>query len=405
MKLLYIAYSCDPYSGSEDKIGWNVPLESAKTNEVYVITKVEHRENIRKYMLGNNVKNIRVYYIDIPYIYKKLFKGFLYSGRLNTWNRKAFPLAKKICKKEKIDLIHQITPIEFRSIGNYGHIKNTKFVCGPLGGGESLPLALKSYAKKHKVVELIRNMMNQLSRLSYQVTNKEKYCDYMLFANEETRRFLLGNTRKKGNNVVMTEIAISEKDILEDSIDMKNINRKCVFLVAGRLIYRKGHELLLDALEDIPDGYDFECRIVGDGPEYNRILERCQGRLKNKVILVGNVGFNQMIDEYKKANVLVMPSLRETTGSVILEAMSKGIPVITINKFGAVNIVDNETGWLYDGKSKEEYIFNLKNCLMNCIVNSEEVIHKGQNAKKKIQNYTWKKKCRRYFELYQNIYK
>ena len=34
MNILYIAYSCNPFAGSEDKIGWCVPYESSKTNKV-----------------------------------------------------------------------------------------------------------------------------------------------------------------------------------------------------------------------------------------------------------------------------------------------------------------------------------------------------------------------------------
>lgn len=34
--------------------------------------------------------------------------------------------------------------------------------------------------------------------------------------------------------------------------------------------------------------------------------------------------------------------------------MSKGIPVITINKFGGATLFDENTGWLYEGNSKEE---------------------------------------------------
>ena len=138
MNILYIAYSCNPFAGSEDKIGWCVPYESSKTNKVYVITKEEQREPVEKYLQSHPLENIKFYYVDIPNFYKKIFKGFMYSGRLNVWNRRVLPLAKKICADQKIDVIHQITPIEFRAIGDYGKIANIKFVCGPLGGGESL---------------------------------------------------------------------------------------------------------------------------------------------------------------------------------------------------------------------------------------------------------------------------
>ena len=77
----YIAYSCNPFAGSEDKIGWCVPYESSKTNKVYVITKEEQREPVEKYLQSHPLENIKFYYVDIPNFYKKIFKGFMYSGR------------------------------------------------------------------------------------------------------------------------------------------------------------------------------------------------------------------------------------------------------------------------------------------------------------------------------------
>lgn len=192
MNILYIAYSCHPFKGSEDKIGWNVPLESAKTNNVFVITKEEQRKPIEEYLSKNKLESIEFYFVDIPNFYKKIFNGFMYSGRLNIWNRRALPLAKKICKEKQIDIIHQITPIEFRAIGDYGKIKNTKFVCGPLGGGESLPKGLKYYAHKHKNIELLRSIINHWYKFKFKLTGKLKKCDYVMFANKETQEFLIG---------------------------------------------------------------------------------------------------------------------------------------------------------------------------------------------------------------------
>lgn len=62
-------------------------------------------------------------------------------------------------------MIHQITPVEFRSLGNYGKIPNIRFVCGPLGGGEFLPDGLLEYVKGHKLIEYIRTVANKWCRL------------------------------------------------------------------------------------------------------------------------------------------------------------------------------------------------------------------------------------------------
>ena len=36
MRIIYIAYSCNPYSGTKYKIGWNIPKESALINEKFI---------------------------------------------------------------------------------------------------------------------------------------------------------------------------------------------------------------------------------------------------------------------------------------------------------------------------------------------------------------------------------
>ena len=400
MNILYIAYSCNPFAGSEDKIGWCVPYESSKTNKVYVITKEEQREPVEKYLQSHPLENIKFYYVDIPNFYKKIFKGFMYSGRLNVWNRRVFPLAKKICADQKIDVVHQITPIEFRAIGDYGKIANIKFVCGPLGGGESLPNGLKDYAKGHEIIEVVRSGINRWYRFKLRITGKLNRCDYIMFANRETRDFL----GLDGNVPLVTEIAADEISIEERTVP-KDINKELVFLFAGRMVYRKGLELLFDAIMEIPDEWKYIVKIVGTGPELSHLKHRCElnSLLSAHVQFMGAVEYSEMQREYEMSDVLIMPSIRETTGTVLIEAMSQGMPIITINKFGGAILVDENTGWLYSGENQKSYIAGLKNAMVACIVNPKEVERRGQNARKKVKDYTWKRKCDQYEKIYKRL--
>ncbi len=400
MNILYIAYSCNPFAGSEDKIGWCVPYESSKTNKVYVITKEEQREPVEKYLQSHPLENIKFYYVDIPNFYKKIFKGFMYSGRLNVWNRRVLPLAKKICADQKIDVVHQITPIEFRAIGDYGKIANIKFVCGPLGGGESLPNGLKDYAKGHEIIEVVRSGINRWYRFKLRITGKLNRCDYIMFANRETRDFL----GLDGNVPLVTEIAADEISIEERTVP-KDINKELVFLFAGRMVYRKGLELLFDAIMEIPDEWKYIVKIVGTGPELSHLKHRCElnSLLSAHVQFMGAVEYSEMQREYEMSDVLIMPSIRETTGTVLIEAMSQGMPIITINKFGGAILVDENTGWLYSGENQKSYIAGLKNAMVACIVNPKEVERRGQNARKKVKDYTWKRKCDQYEKIYKRL--
>ena len=409
MNIVYIAYSCSPYHGSEDRIGWKVPLESANNgNSVTVITKIEHKQDIEHFCKGNSVENIRFVYIDIPRIYKELYKGILYSGRLNLWQKRAFQIVKNICEEEQIDLIHQITPVEFRSIGSYNKIQNVKFICGPLGGGEQVPKALKPYIESYKVVETIRTVANKWYR--FKLSCKFSFCDEILFANEETKQYLKRCVAKNQEAIVATEIAIDKTELVDASkLNDKylvNKTQKIRFLVAGRIIYRKGYDFLLDALKHIPENLDYECCILGEGPELKKLKDKCAGTiLSEKVKFLGKVPYSEIQKEYERADVFIMPSLRETTGSVLLEAMANGLPVITINRFGGAALLDDEAGWLYDGKSKEEFIHNLSEALTDCIMCPEKVISKGQKARIYAEKYTWEKKGRYYQSIYDDVLK
>lgn len=397
MNILYIAYSCDPYKGSEDQIGWQVPVESSKNNKVYVITKEEQRSSIESYLSTHKLTNLEFYFIDIPQLYKNVFKGFMYSGRLNVWHKRVLPLAKKLCREEKIDIIHQITPVEFRAVGSYGKIENVKFVCGPLGGGEFLPKGLRYYAREHKLVEAIRKLMNYWCRCVLKTTGKLKLCDYIMFANQETKDFL----KTKVRDELVTEIGMK----MPENRECGDTHSKshCAFLVAGRLVYRKGHEYLLDALSQIPKMLEYNCRIVGDGPEMKNLRCICNDdeSLSKHVTFTGSIPYEQMEKEYQNADVLIMPSIRETTGSVLLEAMAHKLPIITINKFGGAMVLDDETGWLYNGNTQEEYIQNLVEVMKECIKNPPEVKRRGENAYKKSLDYTWTKKLEHYNQIYE----
>lgn len=405
MKILYIAYSCMPNKGSEEKIGWNIPLESAKHNQVYVLTKEEHREGIEAYLQDHEIKNIQFFFVDIPVLYKELFRGIAYSRRLNIWHKRAFPVAKQICEQENIDLIHQITPVEFRSIGDYAKIPNVPFVCGPLGGGEFTPHAFWGYVGKYIPVEVVRMLLNHWCRYWYRVQKKLSRCSQIFFANRETMHFL-SDLIPQVPYSVYSEIGLNSSEVSTAKTESDRQRDKFAILVAGRLVYRKGHRFLLDALSQLPSNIAYECRIVGDGPEKEKLkkISRKYG-VEEHISFCGRIPFPDMAQEYENADVLVMPSIRETTGSVILEAMAKGLPVITLNQFGGAVLLDETTGWLYGGHTRRECIDNLRDVLIECAMKPDEIRKRGICAAQASKQHLWENKVAYYQERYAAIIK
>lgn len=398
MNILYVAYSCSPIYGSEDKVGWRVAIEQSKRgHNVFVVTKEEHRSSIEEWKRANKT-NICFHYVGIPQIYKKLFKGFLYSGRLNIWHKKALPVVKKIAAENNIDIIHQTTPVEFRAIGNYGNIGNAKFVCGPLGGGEFVPFGLWAYIKGHCIVELLRYLSNVYYRTKYIINGRFRSCDCLLFANTETKKFCLQQ------GLTETELGLDYNNILPPPEQNSKI---CEFLVSGRLIYRKGLFFLLDVLEQIKDECPYTLRIVGGGSDFEKLRQRIQTsvNLSKHVILMGKIPFAGMETVYAKTDVLIMPSIRETTGTVLFEAIENGLPIIAMNRFGSGMLLNEEIGWTFGGHSKQEYMDSLRNAIMACIEQPNLVRQKKMSILTMQSKYSWKTKAARYEDIYNKVLK
>jgi len=269
LSILYIAYSCSPINGSEDRVGWKICEEAAKLHNVYVLTKAESEKDIKAYNKNHTLKNIIFYYVDIPSIYKRYFNGILYSARLNIWHRRAVTVAQQICEKNpSITIIHQITPVEFRSIGNYASIKGINFICGPIGGGEYCPKELWQYIKRNWHIELLRKATNLYYRSLYHLNGRFNSCSCLMLANYETKEFV-----GIKDALVETELGIDKTNNLKP-LNIKNNNSKCVFLVVGRGIYRKGHTFLFDAVKQLHTNKDYTIKIIGKGKEINKIRKR-----------------------------------------------------------------------------------------------------------------------------------
>lgn len=400
MNILYIAYSCDPYNGSEDKIGWNVPLAASKKHNVFVLTKEEHRENITKYCTENNIDNISFFYVDINGIYKKIFRPPFYSGRLNIWHKKAFLMAEKICFENEISIIHQIAPIEFRSIGKYYKIPNTKFVCGPLAGGQNVPKPLTSYLGKEKPIEAIRVLLNGIFRIKIKLSGVLNKCDCVLYANYETQNYLEPSSER----IIIPDTAL-RNDELSLINGNKNSEDEFIFLSVSRFTATKGYNLLFDAVKHIPDCYNFKIRIVGYGPLEKELkaMFSSDEKVKRHTEFIGKIPFYEMNREYQKADALVFPSFREASGSVILEAMANGIPVITENRCGGSVICSEENAYLYSASTKNEYIENLSSLMQHCINNPNEVLAKGKAARMTAEKFTFEEKVNAFTKIYESL--
>jgi glycosyltransferase involved in cell wall biosynthesis len=110
-----------------------------------------------------------------------------------------------------------------------------------------------------------------------------------------------------------------------------------VLASVGSLIERKGHDLVIRALEHLPK---VTLLIAGQGPE-RAALARLAAALgvENRVRFLGGIPHERLREIYSAADALVLASSREGWPNVLLESMACGTPVIASNVWGAPEII------------------------------------------------------------------
>lgn len=120
-------------------------------------------------------------------------------------------------------------------------------------------------------------------------------------------------------------------------------------LFVGRLRIRKGVEVLLEALRELPgSGAGARLLIAGDG-EHRAALERKAAELGlgASAVFLGRCGAPRVRALLRGAAALVVPSTYEGMPLVVLEAMEAGLPVVASRVSGIPEVVeDGRTGWL-----------------------------------------------------------
>lgn len=138
-----------------------------------------------------------------------------------------------------------------------------------------------------------------------------------------------------------------------------HLENRRVLLTVGRLVERKGHATVIDALVRIRSTHPDTCYvIVGAGPlEKSLKMRSSQACLDAHVIFTGLVDDAELACLYEICDVFVMPhrEIRDTADTegcptVFLEASAHGKPVVGGNAGGVADaILDQRTGFIIDG--------------------------------------------------------
>lgn len=155
-----------------------------------------------------------------------------------------------------------------------------------------------------------------------------------------------------------------------------------VLLYVGRFTAVKRVPLLIEAHARARPGFDRRAPLVlvGGFPgewEGEHPLETVRRTGARDVFLAGWHGHDELPAFLAAADVVVLPSVREQFGQVLVEGMACGLPVVAVDAHGPAAIVDHgETGWLVEGDD----VVDLANALVHAVNCPRERRHRGERA-------------------------
>lgn len=173
------------------------------------------------------------------------------------------------------------------------------------------------------------------------------------------------------------------------------------FLFVGRFASNKGIHVLLQAIQEFnKEGYKeiFHFNLVGKGPLYEYYTQNYTAPNLN---YLGFADDDKLIELYKENDVFVLPTLFEGMPTVVLEAMSYGMPVIVTDTGATTELVDKTNGIII---SKEDHK-SLKAAMMKLYADSDENKQKlsASSYKKVKEKFTWEKVARQHIDLFKSL--
>ncbi|HWT25309.1 MAG TPA: glycosyltransferase family 4 protein, partial [Solirubrobacteraceae bacterium] len=165
-----------------------------------------------------------------------------------------------------------------------------------------------------------------------------------------------------------------------------------VLLYVGRFTAVKRVPLLIEAYARARPGFTRRAPLVilGGYPgewEGEHPLEAISRTGAEDVFLAGWHGHDELPAFLSAADAVVLPSVREQFGQVLVEGMACGLPVVAVNAYGPAEIVDHgETGWLVP----PDDCVALANALVEAVNRPAERARRGELARDTAQaRYGW----------------
>jgi len=414
LRILLSAYACEPKRGSEPGIGWQWATRLAELgHEVHVITRESNREAIASAYSANPIPTLHFTYLDLPKwarFWKRGNRGVHLYYFL--WQWRSLSVARALHARVRFDVVHHITFGVFRQPSLLGQL-GVPFIFGPVGGGERAPRSLRrSLPFRHRMSEWARDAANAYAKVDPLLRIGLRRASRILCKTEETRRSLPHAYRSQGE--LFLEIGTEPDPSHHPPAHIVGPEPKhpgsLRILFVGRLVHMKGLHLALPAFARLFETFPgSQFTIVGSGQQEHELrLLAAQLGIYHRIEWLSWMTHESVMALYPDYDVFLFPSLHDSSGNAVLEAMSCGLPVVCLNLGGPAAIVDSFSGITIEATEQDETVRQLGDALLLLARRPQLRAYLARGAQNRASNYfSWRNQVDRmntlYYEVQDNV--
>ena len=343
LRALIAAYHVSPDRGGEPGKGWHLTSAVAAIGvDVHVITSAESRVEIEAQ--GRPGDGLTFHYVSR----RALPRGFR-SGQRSVyaeylaWQRGCLEAASRLDAEHDFDVVHHLS---WGSLfwGSTLSRLGKPFVFGPIGGGQTSPEVLREWFGESWRREAQRNWALRVAlRFNPRARRTIRAADLILATNSETA----ARSRALGAKQVelCLDSAVLSEAIAHEEHEAPGCSAPTVLWV-GRNLPLKGVALALHAFAHVHRSVpSAQLVMLGGGLDDAATTVQIEALgLVGAVHRLGQVPLPAVIDRYDTSSVMLFSSLRESFGAQVLEAMSRGLPVVALDAHGVGDFMPAAAG-------------------------------------------------------------
>jgi glycosyltransferase involved in cell wall biosynthesis len=312
-------------------------------------------------------------------------------------------IIKELIRNHGVNLLHQVIPVSPKAPSLISGFK-VPVIIGPMNGGMEYPPAFRS--AESWLTRLLVGVGRRSASLANRIFSGKIYAKILFVANQRTRQALPCGVR--GKIVEFPENGVDLALWLPASDSTVSPTTAC-FLFLGRLVDWKRLDFVIRALPSITEA---KLEVIGDGPMRSiwRALAESLG-VSNRVYWHGWLPQAECARILHGATALLLPSIYECGGAVVLEAMACKIPVVATSWGGPADYLDPSCGILIEipnasqSDAEAAIIQGFVDAMRKLIIDAGFRSKLGISGRKRVEQFfDWNKKIDRMLIYYREVF-